>query len=234
MRINKYLSKANYCSRREADDLIKQGKVLINGEICNLGDEVKKEDIVLVNGKIIEITENNEYILFNKPVGVTVTTAKHDSSNIIDYIDYDVRIFPVGRLDKDSEGLILLTNDGEIVNKILKSKNNHEKEYIVKVDKKIDKNFLNKMQGNIKLEVGITKESKVQKIDDYSFKIILTQGLNRQIRRMCKKFGYNVIKLKRTRVINLKLGNLTIGNYRQVSKNELKNLFEIIGYTKQV
>lgn len=234
MRINKYLSKANYCSRRKADNLIKQGKVLINGEVCDLGDEIKKEDIVLVNGEIIEITENNEYILFNKPIGVAVTTAKHDSSNIIDYIDYDKRIFPVGRLDKDSEGLILLTNDGEIVNKILKSKNNHEKEYIVKVDKKINKDFLDEIQGNVKLEVGITKKSKVQMIDDYSFKIILTQGLNRQIRRMCKKLGYNVVQLKRIRIINLKLNDLEIGNYRKASKSELKDLFKIIGYSKNI
>ena len=234
MRINKYLSKAGYCSRREADKLIAGGLVQVNGKVADIGDDIGDLDIVMIKGRMIEITDNNEYVLLNKPKGITVTTASHDDSNVIDFINYPERIFPVGRLDKDSEGLLLLTNDGDIVNKILKSKNDQEKEYIVTVDQKITKDFLNKMSGEVELEVGRTKTSEVKYIDDHTFSIIITQGLNRQIRRMCEHFGYRVVNLKRVRIINLELGNLQSGKWRKLTSKELKKLFKTIDYDKDV
>lgn len=234
MRINKYLSKAGYCSRREADALVANCQVRVNGKVVDMGYDVDKLDIVMIKGEIIEIEDNNEYIIFNKLPGITVTTASHDESNIIDFINYPTRIFPVGRLDKDSEGLIILTNDGEIVNKILKSKHNHEKEYIVTVDKKISKDFIENMQGEVPIDVGLTKESKVKYINENTFSIIITQGLNRQIRKMCEFFGYNVLSLKRVRIINIKLGNLKPGKWRKLKNNELEVLFDEINYDKEV
>jgi 23S rRNA pseudouridine2604 synthase len=234
MRINKYLSKAGYCSRREADKLIGNCSVRVNGKVTEIGYEVEDLDIVMINGVIIELSGNNEYILFNKPRGITVTTASNDSSNVIEYINYDTRIFPIGRLDKDSEGLLLLTNDGEIVNKILKSRYDHEKEYVVTVDNKINKDFLKRMEGEVKIDVGITKKSKVKFINENTFSITITQGLNRQIRKMCEAFGYKVVNLKRVRVINIELGNVATGKWRKLEKNELETLFEIIGYDKEI
>lgn len=234
MRINKYLSKAGHCSRREADKLIAGGLVQVNGKVADVGDDIGDLDIVMIKGRMIEITDNNEYIVLNKPKGITVTTASHDDSNVIDFINYPERIFPVGRLDKDSEGLLLLTNDGDIVNKILKSKNDQEKEYIVTVDHKITKDFLNRMSSEVKLEIGTTKKSIVKYIDEYTFSMIITQGLNRQIRRMCEHFGYKVVKLKRVRIINLKLGNLDLGKWRKVTDKELKKLFKAIDYDKTI
>lgn len=234
MRINKYLSKAGYCSRREADKLIGNCSVRVNGKVVNIGCEVEDLDIVMIDGEIIEIVENDEYILLNKPRGITVTTLSSDTTNVIDFINYDKRIFPIGRLDKDSEGLLLLTNDGEIVNKILKSKYDHEKEYIVTVNKRINKDFLNKMQGEVKIDVGITKKSKVKFINDNTFSIIITQGLNRQIRKMCEVFDYRVTNLRRVRVVNIELGNIPTGKWRKLEKNELKDLFEIIEYDKDI
>jgi 23S rRNA pseudouridine2604 synthase len=234
MRINKYLSKAGYCSRREADKLIGNCSVRVNGKVVNIGYEVEELDIVMIDGEIIEIVENDEYILLNKPRGITVTTLSSDDSNVIDFINYEKRIFPVGRLDKDSEGLLLLTNDGEIVNKILKSKYDHEKEYIVTVNKRINKDFLNKMQGEVKIDVGTTKKSKVKFINDNTFSIIITQGLNRQIRKMCEIFDYKVTNLRRVRVVNIELGNIPTGKWRKLEKNELRDLFEIIEYDKDI
>lgn len=234
MRINKFLSKAGYCSRRKADDLVNNGRVQVNGAVATIGMDVTGEDIVMVNGEIVMIEDNNEYIVFNKPRGITVTTATHDDTNIIDYISYHKRIFPIGRLDKDSEGLILLTNDGEIVNKILKSRYDHEKEYIVTVNKKLTKAVMEKLARPVKLEVGTTKPSKVQKIDEYTFRIIITQGLNRQIRRMCEVFGYRVRKLKRIRIINIKLNNLPVGQWKKIEKKKLQALFDAIEYKKDL
>jgi len=234
MRINKYLSKAGHCSRREADKLIVGGSVQVNGKVANIADDIGDLDIVMIKGRMIEITDNNEYVLLNKPKGITVTTASHDDTNVIDFIDYPERIFPVGRLDKDSEGLLLLTNDGDIVNKILKSKNDQEKEYIVTVDKKITKDFLNRMASEVKLEIGTTKKSEVKYINEYTFSMIITQGLNRQIRRMCEKFRYKVVNLKRTRIINLELDDLESGKWRKLTKKEMTELFKKIDYHKTV
>lgn len=234
MRINKFLSKAGYCSRRQADNYIKNGRVLINGTIAALGSQVTPEDVVMVNGEIIELTENNIYLAFNKPVGVTTTTAEHDDSNIIDYIDYGERIFPIGRLDKDSHGLILLTNDGDVVNKILRSRYDHEKEYVVTVNKVLSNKFLKTLQKGVLIDEGKTKPAICDKIDDYTFKIIITQGLNRQIRKMCEALDYKVTDLKRVRILNVKLGNLSSGDYRTLSKKELKILFSKINYDKKI
>lgn len=234
MRINKYLSKAGHCSRREADKLIGNGHVQINGKVATIGDDVGENDIVMIHGEMIFIEENNTYIMFNKPTGVTVTTATHDPTNVIDFINYKERIFPIGRLDKDSEGLLLLTNDGDIVNKILKSKYDQEKEYVISVNKDITAEFLKGMSGHIPLEIGVTKTSKVYQIDQRRFGIVITQGMNRQIRRMCEFFGYKVMSLKRTRIINIELGNLPVGEYRDLTKRELKELFKAIEYDKVI
>ena len=230
VRLNKYLSDAGFCSRREADRLIEDGKVFINGSAALLGQKVCKDDEVMVNGKII--TPNDEMILiaFNKPVGVECTTDSDNPNNIIDCIKYPLRIYPIGRLDKNSSGLILLTNTGEIVNKILKSSNYHEKEYVVKVDRPLTKDFLAGMKNGVEifLEDGAkkvtTRPCLVEAIDKCSFKIILTQGYNRQIRRMCQTLGYNVISLNRIRIMNINLGNLPLGHYRNVSEGEIKKL----------
>lgn len=206
MRINNYISSSGYCSRRKADEFIKSGKVKINGLKAVIGQDVKDDDVVEVLDKKIVIKHTSIYIAFNKPIGIVSTTDRNIKDNIIDYIGYKERIFPIGRLDKDSEGLILLTNDGSIVNKILRSSNNHEKDYIVTVDKNIDSKFINDMSNGIRIfnpvrnEYTLTKKCKVKKINDKVFKITLTQGLNRQIRRMCKGLGYNVVNLKRIMV----------------------------------
>ena len=232
IRINKFLSKYGNYSRRLGDELIKKNLVLINDKLASLGDIVNKNDRVFLkeNSNIIEIKPNIEfvYIAFNKPLGITCTTCKKDKSNIIDFINYEKKIFPIGRLDKNSHGLILLTNDGDIVNKILRAKNNNEKEYIVKVDKVLNNNFLNKMRSGVKILGQITKPCKIKQLDDFSFKIILTQGLNRQIRRMCEVFGYRVLYLKRIRILNIKLMNLKVGEYRHLTEKELSKMFSLI------
>ena len=237
IRINKFLSKYGYCSRRDGDKLIKDGLVLINNEKASLGSIVNKGDKVYIknNSKIKEVEKKVEpiYLAFNKPLGITCTTCKKDKSNIVDFINHKERIFPIGRLDKNSHGLILLTNDGDIVNKILRSENNHEKEYVVKVDKPLTQEFINKMKSGVKILGQITKPCKVIKINDFSFKIILTQGLNRQIRRMCEELSYKVLYLKRIRILNIKLGNLKIGKYRNLTAEELKKLFLSINYKIQ-
>lgn len=234
IRINKFLSKYGYCSRRDGDELIKSGVVYINDIKATLGSMVNKNDIVYIKNesklKEVEKKVTPVYLAFNKPLGITCTTCKKDKSNIIDFINYKERIFPIGRLDKNSHGLILLTNDGDIVNKILRSENNHEKEYIVRVNKPLTDEFINKLRSGVKILGQITKPCKVNKLNDFSFKIVLTQGLNRQIRRMCDKFSYKVLYLKRIRILNIKLGDLKVGKYRKLTEKELEKLFLSIDY----
>lgn len=235
-RLNKYLSEAGYCSRREADRLIDAGRVTINDTVPEMGTKVAPDDVVKVDGEIIsERQKDFVYLAFNKPVGIVCTTdTRVEKDNIIDYINYPKRIFPIGRLDKPSEGLILLTDDGDIVNKILRASNNHEKEYVVTVDKPISQTFVERMAGGIYIEeLGKrTKKCKVKKIDKYTFSIILTQGLNRQIRRMCSYLNYDVQTLKRTRIMNIKL-DTPIGKYRELTKEEFKTLSDLISDSKK-
>lgn len=227
-RLNKAISETGFCSRREADKFIENGKVKVNGVVAVLGTQVEDSDEISVDGNIITKTVKNIYLLFNKPVGITCTTDTSIKGNIISFINYPERIFPIGRLDKASEGLIFMTNDGDIVNKILRSKNNHEKEYIVTVNKRINSDFLKKMSSGVPILDTFTKKCEVRKIDDFTFNIILTQGLNRQIRRMCEYLDYEVRKLKRIRIINISLGDLAIGRYRSFTKNELNTLLTIV------
>ncbi|SNV90016.1 pseudouridine synthase [Clostridium cochlearium] len=230
MRLNNFISSTGICSRREADELIKQNKVKVNGEIAPLGYIVDPKDKVEVNGKLLERKKNDVYIALNKPVGITCTTERHIKGNIIDFINYPERIFPIGRLDKPSEGLILLTNDGSIVNEILREENNHEKDYIVTVNKPITPSFINGMSKGVKIynpvkkQYTVTNKCKVIKINPTTFKITLSQGLNRQIRRMCSRFGYNVIKLKRVRVSNITLKGLPVGKWRYLTDEEVRIL----------
>ncbi len=227
-RINKFLSEAGYCSRRAADKLINEGRVTINGKIPEMGTKIAPSDEVRVDGEIIGDTkEKPVYIAFNKPIGIVCTTdTKVEKDNIIDYINYPSRIFPIGRLDKPSEGLIFLTNDGDIVNKILRAKNNHEKEYIVTVNKPITKDFIVKMSNGIPILDTITRNCKVSLINKYTFNITLTQGLNRQIRRMCEYLEYEVTKLKRVRIMNIPL-DVPVGKWRNITAKELKELNQL-------
>lgn len=228
-RINKYLSEIGYCSRRAADQLIEDGKVKINGQIPEKGTKIGPEDRVEVNGVLVSKTnEAFDYILFNKPVGIVCTTdTKREKDNIIDFINYPKRIFPIGRLDKPSEGLILLTNDGDIVNKILRARNNHEKEYIVSVNRPISDDFIKKMSSGVPILDTVTRPCKVEALSKFNFKIILTQGLNRQIRRMCEYLGYEVTKLKRVRIMNIEL-DVPEGKYRPLTSDELKKLNQLL------
>ena len=229
-RINKYLSEVGYCSRRVADRLIKEGKVTINGKIPEIGTKVKEDDQVEIEGQRIEkpMKQKNIYLAFNKPVGIVCTTDRRvETQNIIDFINFPKRIFPIGRLDKLSEGLIFLTNDGDIVNKILRARNNHEKEYIVSVNRPINSDFIQKMSHGVEILDTITKNCFVKQLGPKIFKIILTQGLNRQIRRMCETLGYRVKSLKRVRIMNIKL-DVPIGKYREFSKEELLELNELL------
>ena len=224
-RINKFLSEAGYCSRRNADKLIEEGRVTINSVVPEMGQKVQAGDEVAVDGEIIG-KKNSEfdYIVFNKPVGIVCTTdTRREKDNIIDYINYPKRIFPVGRLDKPSEGLIILTNDGDIVNKILRSKNNNEKEYIVTVNKPITNSFIKEMRSGVPILDTVTKECEVTKLSKNAFKIVLTQGLNRQIRRMCEQLGYDVRTLKRVRIMNLVL-DVPVGKWRKITEDELLTL----------
>lgn len=232
MRINKYISDTGTCSRREADKLIQSGNVTINGVKASLGDSVEKGDIIKVNGTPLKAKTKRVYIALNKPVGITCTTELHISGNIVDYIGHKERIFPIGRLDKDSEGLILLTNDGDIVNKILRAENNHEKEYIVTVNKPVTNEFIYGMSNGVKIEGKETKKCNVDKISNYVFRIILTEGRNRQIRKMSAYFGYEVKKLKRIRIMNIKLSDLPRGKWRDLTESELNVLFNNIGYKR--
>lgn len=229
VRINKYIADKGICSRREADDLIAAGLVSINGKKAQLGQKVRPNDKVKVKGKIIsDIEVEDIYIAFNKPVGIVTTTAEEEKNNIIDYINFPERIFPVGRLDKDSEGLILLTNDGEIVNKMMKSSANKEKEYLVEVNKPYDHEFVQKMENGVYI-LGIeTKPAIFKPVSNTQFKLTITQGLNRQIRRMCKALGYEVLSLKRIRIMNITLGNLQPGEWREIGYKELEQLKSLL------
>ena len=229
IRINKFIGERGFCSRREADRYLEAGAVKINGRGAVLGDKVLPGDKVTVKGKLLTKEEELVYIVLNKPVGITCTTDRSVKGNIIDYMNYPKRIFHVGRLDKPSQGLILMTNDGEIVNKILRSRNNHEKEYIVTVDKPVTEAFLEAMSQGVEILDTVTKKCFVKKEGSKVFRIILTQGLNRQIRRMCEALGYNVTKLERIRIMNIKLNNLPIGQWRYVTPKEMKVLRELIG-----
>ncbi len=228
-RINKYLSEVGYCSRRDADKLIDAGRVTINGKVPEMGTKISPEDVVHVDGKaIVNSKEDFVYLAFNKPIGIVCTTdTRVEKDNIIDFINYPKRIFPIGRLDKASEGLILLTDDGDIVNKILRASNNHEKEYIVTVDKPISQTFVERMSNGIPILDRITKKCEVKKMSSNEFKIILTQGLNRQIRRMCEYLDYEVQTLKRVRIMNIKL-DTPVGEYRELTKEEFKELNQLL------
>ena len=225
VRINKFLSQAGFCSRREADKYIVDGRVTINGDVAEMGTKITEEDKISVDGeKISRKNIKKLYIIFNKPKGIVCTTdAGVEKDNIIDFINHPQRIFPIGRLDKTSEGLIFLTNDGDIVNKILRAKNKHEKEYHVTVDKPINNDFIKKMSNGVSILNTVTKKCEVKFVKDYEFKIILTQGLNRQIRRMCEFLGYRVKKLKRIRIMNIKV-DLPIGQWRYFSSEEISEL----------
>ncbi len=229
-RINKYLSEVGYCSRRVADSLIEEGKVTINGQIPEMGTKVEDGDQVEVEGQRIEKSTKHEkiYLVFNKPAGIVCTTDRRvESDNIIDFIKYPTRIFPIGRLDKHSEGLIFLTNDGDIVNKILRARNNHEKEYIVSVNRPINRDFIQSMSNGVEILDTITKNCFVKQLGPKKFRIILTQGLNRQIRRMCESLGFRVKSLKRVRIMNIKL-DVSTGEYREFTKEELFELNELL------
>ncbi len=233
-RINKYLSEVGYCSRREADKLIDARKITINGKVPEMGTKVSEGDEVRVKGKLVSNPkEKPVYIAFNKPIGIVCTTdTRVEKNNIIDYINYPKRIFPIGRLDKPSEGLIFLTSDGDIVNKILRARNNHEKEYIVTVDKPVTDNFVRKMSNGVPILDTVTRKCTVERIGRYEFKIILTQGLNRQIRRMSEYLGYTVQKLKRVRIMNVKL-DVPLGKWRYLSKEELNEINQLVSESEK-
>lgn len=228
IRLNKYMSETGICSRREADRYIESGRVTVDGVKAIPGIKVSKGQVVKLDGKSISKEEEMIYIALNKPVGITCTTDRNIKGNIVDFVNHEKRIFHIGRLDKDSEGLILLTNDGDIVNKILRAGNNHDKEYIVTVNKPINDEFIKRMGNGIKILEKITKKCPVNKEGEKTFRIILTEGMNRQIRRMCEALGYKVTKLKRIRIMNIKLGKLKIGEWRNLTNEELKGLNELI------
>lgn len=234
-RINKYLSEVGYCSRRAADKLIDAGRVTINGKVPEMGTKISNKDEVRVDGKLISATnEKPVYIAFNKPVGIVCTTdTRVEKDNIIEYINYPTRIFPIGRLDKPSEGLIFLTNDGDIVNKILRARNNHEKEYIVTVNKPITNDFIKKMSNGLPILDTVTRKCKVTQLNKNQFKIILTQGLNRQIRRMSEFLDYRVVKLKRVRIMNVSL-DIPVGKWRDLTSKELEEINRLVSDSSKV
>ena len=232
-RINKYLSEIGYCSRRAADKLIEEGRVTINGEVPEMGTKISEEDQVRINGKLVSQPRKKKmvYLAFNKPAGIVCTTdTKREKNNIIDYINYPTRIFPIGRLDKPSEGLIFLTNDGDIVNKILRARNKHEKEYEVTVHKPVTKEFVQAMSTGVPILDTVTRKCFVKQTDKKKFKIILTQGLNRQIRRMCEELEYDVKKLKRVRIMNIKL-DIPVGTYRDFTVKELNQINQSVEHS---
>ncbi|MDR3418294.1 MAG: 23S rRNA pseudouridine(2604) synthase RluF [Nevskia sp.] len=226
MRLNKFISETGVCSRREADAWIEQGRVSVNGQLAGLGTQVAAGDDVRVDGRPVGSRKKGVYIALNKPVGITCTTERHVRGNIVDFVNHPLRIFPIGRLDKDSEGLILLTNDGDIVNEILRVENNHEKEYLVTVDKPPTAEFLAGMAAGVHLPglAVTTRPCRTERLGGHRFRIVLTQGLNRQIRRMCEAFGYEVRRLQRVRVVNIRLGSLKPGAWRELSADELRGL----------
>lgn len=231
MRINKFLSETGMVSRRGADKWVAAGRVKINNELATIGSRVETTDKVYVDNKLVEREQQLVYIVLNKPVGITSTTEQHIEGNVVDFVNHPLRIFHIGRLDKDSEGLLLLTNDGDIVNEILRAENHHEKEYIVQVDHPITDEFLQKMSSGVPILDTITLPCRVEKISRYVFRIILEQGLNRQIRRMCSALGYNVKQLQRIRIMNIKIGNLKVGQWRDLTVNEKDTLFKLLNYT---
>ncbi|MDC0176754.1 23S rRNA pseudouridine(2604) synthase RluF [Polaribacter sp.] len=226
--LNKYISSSGVCSRREAEKYIKEGRITINGKSTQLGNRVGKNDVVKFDGRLVKPKDIILYIALNKPVGIVSTTDEREPNNIIKHVNYPERLFPIGRLDKPSEGLIFLTNDGDIVNKILRAGNNHEKEYFVSVDKAITDEFIEKMRNGIPILGTVTKKCLVEKISAKIFKIVLTQGLNRQIRRMCEYLEYEVTKLKRTRIMNVDLGYLQAGDWRELTEEEMKEINAMI------
>ncbi|MDX1772343.1 MAG: 23S rRNA pseudouridine(2604) synthase RluF [Planococcaceae bacterium] len=231
MRINKYLSEAGIVSRRGADKWIEDGRITINGAKAELGSKVEPGDEVRADGNLVKHEDPYVYIVLNKPVGITSTTERHIQGNIVDFVNHPLRIFHIGRLDKDSHGLILLTNDGDIVNEILRAENEHEKEYIVKVDQPITQDFLQEMAEGVEILDTKTLPCKVEKLSSNIFKITLTQGLNRQIRRMCTALGYEVKSLQRVRIMNISIDDLQIGQWRELTKDELSELFSMLNYT---
>ncbi len=226
LRINVYISASGFCSRRAAERLVASGQVKINGILAEKNSNVEENDIVTIKNEKIQLTSEKDYIILNKPVGITCTGLRTVEGNIIDFVNYPRRVFPIGRLDKDSEGLIILTNDGPIAHKILHSEHGHEKEYIVTVDKPINEAFILGMSNGVLLGDILTKKCFVSKIDEYTFRIILTQGLNRQIRKMAKNFGFKVVRLKRVRIMNINLANLAIGKWRNLTTVEINELRE--------
>ena len=230
VRINKYISSSGFCSRRKADEYIEAGAVTIDGTTAETGSQVFPGQVVRVNGQAVLPKEKDEhvYLAFHKPLGITCTTDKRDKSNVIDYLKYPTRIFPIGRLDKNSTGLLLLTDDGEIVNRLLRAEGRHDKEYIVTVDKPVDEEFRAKMEGGLPILDTVTLPCKVKLTSKNTFHIILNQGLNRQIRRMCEYLGYRVVKLKRIRILNISLGSLPVGKYRELTPKERKDLMDIL------
>ena len=228
MRLNKYLSDAGVCSRREADRLVQDGKVTVDGKTAFLGMQIEEGQEIWVNGKEVRREEKKVLLLFHKPRGIECTANPKVKNNVISYIDYPIRIYYIGRLDKDSEGLLLLTNQGELVNKMMRAGNCHEKEYLVTVDKPVTDDFIRKMSCGVPILGTVTRKCYVEKTGEKSFRIILTQGLNRQIRRMCEYLGYRVKRLKRVRVMNLELGSLPAGQYREATKKELEELKSLI------
>ena len=228
-RLNKAISDSGFCSRRQADKHIEQGLVSVNDKIAKLGDRAMPNDTIKVNNQPIIKNEELVYIALNKPVGITCTTDKRIEGNVVDFIKHKERIFHIGRLDKPSEGLLLMTNDGDIVNKILRAGNKHEKEYLVKVDRRITDEFLKRMSTGVPILDTVTKKCLVEKVGRYVFKITLIQGLNRQIRRMCEHLGYEVVSLKRLRIMNIHLDNLEIGEWRNLTEKELTELKNSLG-----
>jgi 23S rRNA pseudouridine2604 synthase len=224
MRLNKYISETGLCSRREADARIEAGRVTINGVVATLGTQVAQGDVVCVDGRQVGAAQKHVYIALNKPAGITCTTERHVKGNIVDFVGHRERIFPIGRLDKESEGLILLTNNGDIVNEILRSENEHEKEYVVTVDRPVTAIFLDGMASGVRILGTVTKPARVTRVSPATFRIVLTQGLNRQIRRMCSFFGYKVLRLERVRVINITLESLKPGQWRELSDTEVRGL----------
>jgi 23S rRNA pseudouridine2604 synthase len=224
MRLNKFISETGVCSRREADALIEAGRVSVNGTVAALGTQVEASDAVSIDGKPVGAAKQHVYIALNKPPGITCTTERHVEGNIVDFVRHRERIFPIGRLDKDSEGLILLTNNGDIVNEILRQENEHEKEYVVTVDRPVTEIFLGGMASGVRILGTVTKPCRVQRVDRCTFKIILTQGLNRQIRRMCSFFGYKVVRLQRVRIISITLNGLKLGQWRELKPAEVRGL----------
>ena len=224
MRLNKYISETGLCSRREADARIEAGRVTVNGVVATLGIQVKEGDVVCVDGQPVAGEQKHVYIALNKPVGIICTTDREIPANITDFVNYRERIFPIGRLDKESEGLILLTNNGDIVNEILRSENAHEKEYVVTVDRPVTEIFLNGMASGVRILGTVTRPCKVTRVAPATFRIVLTQGLNRQIRRMCSFFGYKVLRLQRVRIINLTLDGLKTGHWRELKDREVRGL----------